>query len=263
MLKRALAAAMAMFAASFGEAAAQSAAEHYHWRAAAANEAPRPWAVLLPGSGGLSVLGDDEHYFRAAAWLNARGVDALVIDYHRAARFVAAARDGEAGPRMAAIVADALTTQRSLGRMAEACPGTVIGWSLGGEGAWALAAASERDPALAAVAMFYPTVRAAGPYRNTLPVLVLQGEADNVTPARELNAFVAARAPDSAPLDVRSLTGAAHGFDVVSLDPPRSMRFPPLVGRRATFGYDARASEAAMSALEQFLRERGVIGAVC
>jgi hypothetical protein len=72
-------------------ARAEAAADHYFWRPASKDATPRPWAVVLPGSGGMSILGDDDHYFRAASWLNERGVDALVIDYHGAARFVSAA----------------------------------------------------------------------------------------------------------------------------------------------------------------------------
>ena len=93
MAARALVAAFA-FMLITSAARAEEAADHYFWRPAVENAEARPWAVLLPGSGGLSILGDDEHYFRAATWLNERGVDALVIDYHRAARFVSAAAGG-------------------------------------------------------------------------------------------------------------------------------------------------------------------------
>src|SRR5262245_49470057 len=59
-------------------------ADHYFWTPVKSDGAPRPWAVLLPGSSGLEIFDDHEHYFRAALWLNERGVDALVIDYHGA-----------------------------------------------------------------------------------------------------------------------------------------------------------------------------------
>ena len=61
-------------------ARAEEAADHYFRPPAAEDGVARPWALLLPGSGGMSILGDDEHCFRAAAWLNERGVDALVVD---------------------------------------------------------------------------------------------------------------------------------------------------------------------------------------
>ena len=238
-----------------------SAASHYFWRPASAEAGARPWAVLLPGSGGLSVLGDDEHYFRAAAWLNELGIDALVVDYQGAAPFVSPSDDTPPGDRMAAIVADALRVHRAAGRAASNCPGAIIGWSLGAEGAWALAASNPSG--FRAAAMFYPTVRRPLPYSNALPVLVLQGKADNVTPETDLRTFVAARNPASAPVDVLAFAGAQHGFDVPSLQPARDMRFPPLIGQRVTFEYNAEAAVKARSALESFLRDKGVAGGLC
>lgn len=244
-----------------GNAGAEDATEHYFWRPVSENAAPRPWAVLLPGSGGMSILGDDEHYFRAANWLNERGIDALVVDYHSAARFVPAAKNGAPGDRMAAIVAHALAVERAAGRATSACPAVVLGWSLGAEGAWTLAASSNAE--FRAAAMFYPTVRRPRPYRNALPVLVLQGTADNVTPEADLRSFMASRPAESAALDVASFEGASHGFDVPSLEPARNMRFPPFVGPRVTFAYDAAAAASAHSALASFLRRHGILGGTC
>src|SRR5262245_52502438 len=72
-------------------------ADYYFWQPAKKDDAPRPWAVLLPGSSGLSIFDDHEHYFRAAIWLNERGVDALVVDYFGAIPLVPAAREGPPG----------------------------------------------------------------------------------------------------------------------------------------------------------------------
>lgn len=263
MFKRILAALFSLAALSAGQARADTARDYYFWRPATADAAPRPWAVLLPGSGGMSILGDDQHYFRAAQWLNARGIDALIVDYHHAARFVPAARDGESGDRMAAIVRDAIAVEREHGRMGANCPGAVIGWSLGGEGAWSLARDGLSDSALAAAVMFYPTVRTPRPYANVLPILVLQGQADNVTPVGDVQAFVSERAEGAGELNVHVFAGATHGFDVPSLDPPRSMRLPPLVGQRVTFGYDAAAANNAYAELEAFLRRHTIIGGAC
>ena len=239
---------------------AQTAADHYFWRPASPNSAARPWAVLLPGTSGLSIFDDNEHYFRVAAWLNERGVDALVIDYHGAAPFVPAAREGTPGDRLAAIAADAIKLQRAEGRMQDQCPGAVIGWSLGASGAWTLAAAEFRDPDLKAVAMFYPALVRTGAYRNALPVLVLQGTADDVNPEMQLRDFVARRLARSALVDIVSLQGAAHGFDVPSLMPARTLR---LTGQPQTFAYNAEAARSAQQALERFLREQGIVGGSC
>jgi dienelactone hydrolase len=246
-----------------GAFAQQTAADRYFWRPARADAAPRPWAVLLPGTSGLSIFDDNEHYFRAAVWLNSHGVDALVVDYHGAAPFVPAAREGTPGDRLAAIVADALKLQRAQGRMQPQCPGAVIGWSLGASGAWTLAASESRDPALKAVALFYPALVRAQSYRNALPVLVLQGAADDVMPERALRAFVAGRAGRSAPVEIVALQDAAHGFDVPSLLTARTQQFPPLTGRPQTFAYNAAAAQFAQQALQRFLAEHGIANGTC
>jgi dienelactone hydrolase len=263
LFQRALAAVAVVLVSGTTSAFAAGAADYYFWRPASRDGAARPWAVLLPGTSGLSIFNDHEHYFRAAVWLNSRGVDALVIDYHGASALVPAAKEGTPGDRVAAIVADALAVERGEDRMQGYCPGAVIGWALGGSGAWTLASAEPIDPALKAVAMFYPALLRARPYRNALPVLVLQGTADDVLPERELREFVARRSGRSAPVEIIAFEGAAHGFDVPSLQPPRTLRFPPLTGQPQNFAYDQEAAQAAHQALERFLREHGVIGGTC
>ena len=237
-------------------------ADHYFWQPAKSDGAPRPWAVVLPGSSGLEIFDDREHYFRAALWLNERGVDALVIDYHGAVPLVPEAREGPPGDRIATVVADALRTERAEGRMQEHCPGAVIGWSLGGAAAWTLAL-KPADAALRAVVMFYPAVLAPQSYRNAVPILVLQGTADNVNPEAELRAFVARRSETSAPVEIVALQGAAHGFDVPSLVPARTLHYPEPNGVPRTFAYDAEADRSAHRALETFLRTQGIAGGAC
>jgi dienelactone hydrolase len=152
--------------------------------------------------------------------------------------------------------------QRAQDRIPRECPGAAIGWALGGSGAWTLAAADTRDPAFKAVAMFYPALVRAQSYRNTLPVLVLQGTADDIMPERALRSFVGNRAGRSAPAEIVMLEGAAHGFDVPSLQPPRTLG-SALVGRPQVFAYNAGAARTAQQALERFLTEQGVVGGAC
>src|SRR5215471_10363765 len=261
MFQRVVGAVAVLLMSSTGSSFAGMPADHYFWQPAKPDGAPRPWAVLLPGSSGLSIFDDHEHYFRAAVWLNERGVDALVIDYHGAIPLVPAAREGPPGDRIATIVADALKTERAEGRMQEQCPGAVIGWSLGGAAAWTLAV--KPDAALRAVAMFYPSILSPQSYRNAVPILVLQGTADNVNPEDELRAFVARRSDTSATVEIVALQGAANGFDVPSLVPARTLRYPELIGVPRTFAYDAEADRTAHQALETFLRDQGIAGGAC
>ena len=237
-------------------------ADHYFWQPAKSDGAPRPWAVLLPGTSGLDIFDDHEHYFRAAIWLNERGVDALVIDYHGAVPLLPAARDGSPGDRIATIVADALRTERAEGRMQEHCPGVIIGWSLGASAAWTLAA-NPSDAALRAVAMYYPALLGPRSYRNVLPILVLQGAGDDVNPEAELRAFVASRSDTSAPVEIVAFQGAGNAFDVPSLVPPRTLHYSDPLGAPSTFAYDAAADRGAHQALETFLTKEGIAGGAC
>ncbi len=127
MFQRVVGAVAVLLMLGSGSSFADVPADHYFWQPAKSDSAPRPWAVLLPGTSGLDIFDDHEHYFRAAIWLNERGVDALVIDYHGAIPLIPAAREGPPGDRIATIVADALRTERAEGRMQEYCPGAVIG----------------------------------------------------------------------------------------------------------------------------------------
>src|SRR6185436_8431943 len=137
--------------------------------------------------------------------------------------------------------ADALRTERAEGRMQQQCPGVVIGWSLGGAGAWTMAV-KPADAALKAVAMFYPALLRPESYRNSVPVLVLQGAADDLNPETELRQFVARREDTSAPVEIVALQGAGHAFDVPSLLPARTQRYPALTGVPHTYAYNAEAT---------------------
>lgn len=261
MVQRVVGAVAVLLLLGAGPSFADVPADHYFWQPAKKDGAPRPWAVVLPGSSGLEIFDDREHYFRAALWLNERGVDALVIDYHGAIPLLPEAREGPPGDRIASVVADALRTERAEGRMVEACPGAIIGWSLGGAAAWTLAQ-KPADAAIKAVAMFYPAVL--GPqYRNAVPALVLQGTADNVNPASELRAFVARRVETSAPVEIVALEGAGHTFDVPSLVPGRTLHYPEPNGVARTFAFDAAANRSAQQALEAFLTKQGIANGVC
>ena len=263
MFRRAVGTLAVLLMLGAGRAAfAEVSADHYFWQPAKSDGVPRPWAVVLPGSSGLSIFDDHEHYFRAAIWLNERGVDALVIDYHGAIPLVPAAREGAPGDRLTTIVADALRLQRAEGRMQKNCPGVVIGWSLGASGAWTLAA-KPADAGVKAAAMFYPALLRPQSYRNAVPVLVLQGTADDLNPETELRQFVASREDTSAPVEIVALQGAAHAFDVPSLVPARVLRYPALTGVPRTFAYNAEAAQSAHRALETFLRKQGIAGGTC
>jgi len=246
----------AMFAATgltAQPALAQQADSPFHWQPAADDGQPHPWAILLPGGGGMAVFQDTDHYYRWARWLNARGIDVLLVD-HVTSRDALAIEGESQGQWQARLAVQGLEQQRALGRMDGRCKGMVIGWSLGGEGALTLA--SLDAPAidgLAAVVGFYPSVRFQ-PRRNLwrVPVLTFLGEDDNVTPLADLEAL-SGYVQGSARFDIRIYSLAHHGFDVAGL-------VEPVTWNGGTFAYSDWAAADAAAVLENEMTYWGVTG---
>ncbi|MEZ5290907.1 MAG: dienelactone hydrolase family protein [Vicinamibacterales bacterium] len=226
--------------------------DHLHWRAAAN---ARGWTVLLPGAGGLRVLDDDQHYFRAAARLNARGWHALVVDYVPAYRALEGRPDLPAGRKIAAVIQRAIEWMHVTHPETRGRDGALIGWSRGAEGVAAFVDDAARVSALGirAAAVFYPSVPHRVRLDNQVPLLVLTGTADDVAPWTDVSTWVRGRTPTAAAVDLRGFDGAHHGFDVESLTRRRVVRLLPLVGPKATLQFHPAAARLATMALEEFL----------
>lgn len=211
------------------------------------------WAVLLPGASGLKVFEDESHYFRAAESLNAKGFDVLVIDYKRAYKAAPARPSVNTGKKIAWVVEQSLAWARQEGRIRAGEPGAVIAYSLGAEGLWPLLPDGERTSSVGirAAAAFYPSNEENSPVATSVPLLILTGEKDDVTPASDIQRLVNAAAPGT--IDLHIYPGANHGFDIASIDPPRTVRLVPLIGPSGTFGYDKAAADDAWVRLGSFL----------
>ena len=221
--------------------------------------APSPrgaWVVLLPGASGLTIFDDKNHYFRAAATLNAQGYDALVVDYKAAYRAAVNPPDVDTASKIAWVVEQAVAWARSTGKIDSVKPGAVVAWSLGAEGFWPLLADDARVKALnlRAVAAYYPSNEDEAPIKSAIPLLILTGENDDVTEAKGIREMVARAASPNIELHV--YPNANHGFDVESIPTPRTVRLLPIVGPSATFGYNADAANRASQELAAFLRAR-------
>ena len=94
--------------------------------------------------------------------------------------------------------------------------------------------------------VYYPDCRALEPWKATLPVLMLLGGDDDMTPAR-LCQEAARRTAVPAAVRVVVYPGARHGFDVPEL--PAQLRYG-----FATIASHPEAAAAARREVEQFLR---------
>lgn len=227
-------------------AAAQTEGNYYSLPAAAPGQ-QRPWVVILPGGGGIKVFEDDRFYFDAARHWNAQGYDALIVHYQAAWDVVPGAKEGATGEREARVVTDAIAVGKARGWIDVACPGIVVGYSMGGEGALRLS--TGKATGLAGAIAYYPSVSGQpGAYAPAMPVLILQGQADRVTPETALDAFLAG-ASDRSKVTVVRYPDAHHGFDIPSIKTPHMVQglpflFNPAHAAAAVQAADHFASQA-------------------
>jgi dienelactone hydrolase len=231
-----LVAAFALMLPSAGLAQSGDKAEaHYYPRETARSGKAHPWLIMLPGGGGIDVFGDKHFYFDVAKEWNRAGFDVLVIHYQAAAPLVKGAQQDNPAEMEKAVVADALDAARRNHWLDLQCPGMVMGFSLGGAGTLKLAA--EPPENLVGAIGFYPAILGqSASYRPAVPILALQGDADQLTPRATLDAFVA-RSQDPSRFVVRHYPGAHHGFDIPSLAKPQTYN-------GGTFQYQAEATRA-------------------
>lgn len=225
---------------------------HFYFR-----PAPNPrgaWVVLLPGASGLTIFDDHDHYFRAAAAFNAAGLDTIVVDYKAAYKAAPKPPKVPTGGKIAWVTEQAVAWARTTGTIKAEQPGAIVAWSLGAEGLWPLLADEGRVNALnlKAAAVYYPSNEDKAPLRTSTPLLILTGEADDVTEAKGIREMVSRAASPMVTLHV--YPNANHGFDVESIGKPRAVRLLPLIGPSGTFGFDADASRRAAQELTAFLR---------
>jgi dienelactone hydrolase len=130
----------------------------------------------------------------------------------------------------------------------------VVGYSQGGDTALSIATGRMAgDDALAdgakfvAAAAYYPPCANQGERELTMPILILIGEADSVTPYADCRAFLFGRNAATAEFELDVFPKAAHGFDN-----------PGFAGDRRVLGmtlkYDAKAADQATADLRRFLR---------
>lgn len=228
-------------------------------------DGPFPTVVAVPGCSGVSLEGPatdegrpgDEadrlfrrHYARMAERLRLGGFGVVLIDY-LTSEGVANTCSGEIShERVGEYVAESLELARSLPRV-DLSRLYVIGWSHGGAGviAW-LQALDERSPPVAGAVAVYPSCRSRGPWVSEVPVLVLLGEADDITPAETCDEILE-RLPDSARVEVRRYADARHGFDFT--EGPEVLP----IGGGMTVGRNPGAGEQAWEEIFAFLKYPG------
>jgi dienelactone hydrolase len=124
---------------------------------------------------------------------------------------------------------------------------TAIGWSYGARGVLAAIVGNTQSqlPFFRAV-VHYPDCRGLQPWKAAVPILMLLGGDDDMTPAA-LCQEVAKNVAAPAIVKIVVYPGALHGFDVPELPAKKRYGF-------ATIGYHPYAAAAARKEMEQFLK---------
>jgi dienelactone hydrolase len=206
---------------------------------------PHPAVVFVSGCDGFAPSIAPTLYERRAEHLRAEGHFVIFADYlgRRGLKTCAGPVTHEDAARDVVSAAAWLRSQAAV----DPARITAMGWSYGGRAVLvALAKHTETQSIFSRAVVYYPDCRALEPWKSTLPVLMLLGGADDMTPAR-LCQEAAKKVAAPAAVKIVVYPGALHAFDVPEL--PAKMRYG-----FSTIGYHPDAAASARKEVEQFLR---------
>lgn len=224
---------------------------------ASASQPPTGLAVLITGGGALGFLDDRSHYQAQAARLRNLGLDTLIVETGAGALMGPSPRSPATDQRHVAPVREAIRWAKSRTQRVQEAPVLLVSWGQGGEAVIRLLA----DPnavtelQIRGAVMYYPSNadNLNSPLKR--PAIAFFGEADEVTPASRFNAFTLSFGEGTIPLEIVTLPGARHGFDVQSQARARIGRVLPIFGQGTPAPYDNNAAGAAERRAESFVRE--------
>lgn len=205
---------------------------------------PHPAVIFLSGCDGLAPSFAPTLYERRAQHLRALGYLVIFADYlgRRGVKTCAGPVTHDDAARDLIAAAAWLKSQKTV----DPSRITAMGWSYGGRAVLlALAKRPEGQWPFARAVVYYPDCRALEPWKAPLPVLMLLGGDDDMTPAT-LCQEAAKRVAVPTAVKIVVYPGAFHAFDVQEL--PAKMRYG-----FGTIGYQPEAAASARKEVEQFL----------
>ena len=226
-------------------------------------DGPFPTVVAIPGCSGVSLDGaatdegrpGDEadrlfrrHYPRMAERLREGGFGVVLVDY-LTSEGVANTCSGEIShERVGEYVGASLEFARSLPQL-DPSRLYVAGWSHGGAGviAWLQSPAAETPQPVAGAVAVYPECGTRGPWSSSVPVMVILGEADDITPPEQCDEILT-HLPNNTRVEVRRYANARHGFDFT--EGPEVL----VIGGGMTVGRNLSAGREAWEEIFAFLR---------
>lgn len=225
--------------------------DYFYFQPAEKNDSSK-WVVFLPGTGGLKPDEDPTHYFDTAKKLNAEGFSVLLVDF--VAAYKASKREGmeSTGEEIIWTLEQAMQWAKDYGKINRTSEGSIVGWSLAGLGIIPLANNSQKIDSLniQSIALFYPANPEEIQLDSKIPVLIMTGGKDNITPAETAKKYLSTENSE-----IIIYENAWHGFDAEGLKEKKGMRFPPFFGKKYLLKYDKEAAEKSLEELVKFLKE--------
>jgi dienelactone hydrolase len=203
-----------------------------------------PAVIFVSGCDGFAPSLAPTVYERRAEYFRSRGFTVVFLDYlgRRGLKTCAGAITHQEAAR------DLLTAAVALRSDGAVDPSRIaaIGWSYGGRAVLvAVAEKTDKTSALSRAVVYYPDCRALAPWTATVPLLMLLGGDDDMTPAKLCqDAVDRAAAPTTVKIVV--YPGAVHAFDVAELPRRTKLGF-------ASIGHDPAATAAARDEVDRFL----------
>ena len=208
---------------------------------------PFPAVMLVPGCSGFHAKFAKKNHDRVQNLLVELGFVTLRVN-SLAVRNATSCREGVLpadGANDIYIAAEYLLQQPFVKKGAI----NIIGWSWGGAAALsALSPAESQEPIpVEAVVAYFPACNWVQKWDSEIPVLVLVGSLDNVTPYSKCEKLFSSVAKPGK-ITVRVYEGAHHGFGNPEL--PAEMQY-----QFGTLGYNEVAAKAAWKELTDFLKK--------
>jgi dienelactone hydrolase len=201
---------------------------------------PHPAVIFLSGCDGFTPSIAPRLYDRRADQFRALGHIVVFADYlgRRGLKTCAGPVTHDDAARDLVAAATWVKSQPGVDRARV----SAVGWSYGGR---AVLVALAKQPVVARAIVFYPDCRALEPWTSPVPVLMLLGGDDTMTPAQPCQDAV----KKATSVRVVVYPGAMHAFDVSELPPKMSLGL-------GTIGYHPAAAAAAWSEVERFVTKK-------
>lgn len=216
-------------------------------------DGPFPAIMLVPGSSGFQPARVQALYGPVAEKLREVGYVVIFVDYHAAYGLPTGSLAQVSLKDIGRTIIASSAYLKSLSFVNPTKIG-VLGWSLGAGGILSvLSSISDRDPKpFYGAALFYPPCEGLNAWKTNVPVLILLGEKDDVTPPTYC-VKLTRKAANPSVIDVQTYRDARHGFDISDL--PEVTPFPTgIFGERRTMGYNRDAAVRAHDDVKQFFK---------